>query len=446
MINKIKKDIHLKEILKGSSIAFILRIVGIIAGYIFTLIITRNYGAEAMGIFALSLTLFQISSVLSRLGMDTALLRFAAEYSSQGKWNIVIDIYKKALKLVVPFSLIISVLIFVFSPYIAEYFFKKPYLASYFQLISIGILPLVLLYIHAEGLRGLKKIKEYMLLQQTGIFVIASLLQGLITVLYLSGKVLIAPAKTPIVSYIISVFLLSITAYFVWRKYIKPYFHSARNISQSPSYKYILSVSIPMLFSSSLALIMGWTDTIVLGIFRAEEEVGVYNVIIRIASILILPLTAINAIVAPKISGYYWNNEKILLYKLMQISSKLNLVFSSLIFFILMIFGENILKFFGETFVRGNFSLIILLFGYFFNSYFGNVGAFLNMTGNQRVLQNIILLSIIINVILNFLLIPSYGILGASISTSFSMFIWNLLGAIFVKQKFNILTFYIPKI
>jgi predicted nucleic acid-binding protein len=42
----------LKELLKGSSIAFVLRVIGIIAGYIFTLLITRGYGAEAMGVFA----------------------------------------------------------------------------------------------------------------------------------------------------------------------------------------------------------------------------------------------------------------------------------------------------------------------------------------------------------------------------------------------------------
>ena len=76
--NKINKDVHLKELLKGSSIAFVLRIIGIIAGYIFTLLITRGYGAEAMGVFALSFTLLQISSVIVKLKIDTALIKFVA--------------------------------------------------------------------------------------------------------------------------------------------------------------------------------------------------------------------------------------------------------------------------------------------------------------------------------------------------------------------------------
>jgi O-antigen/teichoic acid export membrane protein len=116
MINKLKQKIqsdkHFAELLKGSYIAFVLKIVGIIAGYIFTLLITRGYGAEAMGIFTLSFILLQIFSVIGRLGMDTALLRFTAEYSFQGKLEIVKDIYKKVIKLVLPFSIILSITVF----------------------------------------------------------------------------------------------------------------------------------------------------------------------------------------------------------------------------------------------------------------------------------------------------------------------------------------------
>jgi len=41
-------DIHPAKLLKGSGTAFVLRILGLGFGYIFTLIITRSYGAEAM--------------------------------------------------------------------------------------------------------------------------------------------------------------------------------------------------------------------------------------------------------------------------------------------------------------------------------------------------------------------------------------------------------------
>lgn len=82
LIDKLK-DTHLKELLKGSSIAFIFRITGMLTGYMFTLLITRNFGAGVMGTFALSFTVLTVFSVLGRIGLDTALLRFVAEYLSQ---------------------------------------------------------------------------------------------------------------------------------------------------------------------------------------------------------------------------------------------------------------------------------------------------------------------------------------------------------------------------
>jgi O-antigen/teichoic acid export membrane protein len=315
MINKFKQklktDTHFAELLKGSSIAFVLRVVGIIAGYIFTLLITRGYGAEAMGVFALSFTLLQIASVIGRLGMDTALLRFTAEYSSQGKWEVVKDIYKKALKLVLPFSIILSILVFFLSGYIAELLFKKPHLEPYFKIVSIGIVPFVLLFIHTESLRGLKKIKEYMLLQQAGIFILASILLGLITLLIQFNQSTNLPiSQIPISIYIFSVFIISLIAFFLWKKQltvppINQY--TTQQISQSAKtlpYSTILSVSIPMLFSSSLGLIMGWIDVIMLGIFRTEEEVGIYNVALRVSMITSITLMAINTIAAPKFAEF----------------------------------------------------------------------------------------------------------------------------------------------
>ncbi len=82
---KLNSDTHFAELIKGSGIAFVLRIVGIIAGYVFTLFVTRTLGAKAWGIFALSLVVLQIASVIGRLGMDTALLRFTAEYTAKGE-------------------------------------------------------------------------------------------------------------------------------------------------------------------------------------------------------------------------------------------------------------------------------------------------------------------------------------------------------------------------
>ncbi len=76
--DKINGNLHLKELLKGSGISFFLKIIGMGFGYVFIILLTRNYGAKIMGAYALSLVVLQVGSIIGRLGMDTAILRFVA--------------------------------------------------------------------------------------------------------------------------------------------------------------------------------------------------------------------------------------------------------------------------------------------------------------------------------------------------------------------------------
>ncbi|HHJ64141.1 MAG TPA: hypothetical protein ENJ61_04460, partial [Aquifex aeolicus] len=67
--DRLESDVHLKEVIRGSATFLILRILGMMVAYAFTLLVTRKLGASAWGIFALSFTVLQIASVLSRLGL-----------------------------------------------------------------------------------------------------------------------------------------------------------------------------------------------------------------------------------------------------------------------------------------------------------------------------------------------------------------------------------------
>lgn len=162
-------DINLRELLKSGFVSFVFKISGILASYLLMLLITRKYGAHTAGIFTLFITFLNICTVLGRLGIETTLLRFIAEYSSQNKNALIADIYVKALKIIIPVSVFISILLYFLSPYIARNLFNKTYLSAYFQIVSFMILPMVIIFINSESLRALKKIKEYAFLQDLAI-------------------------------------------------------------------------------------------------------------------------------------------------------------------------------------------------------------------------------------------------------------------------------------
>ena len=432
---KKSEDKHLAELVKGSSTAFSFRVIGLGFSYIFTLLITRGYGAKAMGIFALSLTVLQVSSVIGRLGMDTALLRFVAEYSSQGKWCLIKEISKKALKLAIFFSVFVSLIVFFYSSYIAQYIFHKGYLSIYFKIISIGIVPFVLYFINSERLRGLKKIKEYSFLKYMGLLFFASIL--LFISFFFVKKIYV-----PIVVYVISIFIMLAFSVFFWIKNFAKYKNVAnyKNKIKTISYKNILSVSIPMFLTSSLALIMGWTDIFMLGIFRSASEVGIYRVAFRVAAMTSIALLSVNSIVAPKFAEFWGKNDMKGLARIARQSTKLIFWTSLPIVLVFWLFPSLILGIFGNEFKKGVLVLIILTFGQFINTVVGSVGYILQMTGKEKILQYVVLVAVLVNIGLNIVLIPKYGINGAAFASMFSLAIINIISFFLVKKYYGFYT------
>jgi O-antigen/teichoic acid export membrane protein len=429
------EDKHLAELVKSSSTAFSFRVIGIGFSYIFTLLITRGYGAKAMGIFALSLTVLQVSSVIGRLGMDTALLRFVAEYSSQGKWCLIKEISKKALKLVIFFSVFVSLIVFFYSSYIAQHIFHKGYLSIYFKIISIGIVPFVLYFINSERLRGLKKIKEYSFLKYMGLNLFASIL------LFVSFF-FIKKFYVPIVVYVISIFIMLVFSVFFWIKKFAKYKNVAnyKNKIKTISYKNILSVSIPMFLTSSLALIMGWTDIFMLGMLKSTTEVGIYRVAFRVATMISIALLSVNSIAAPKFAEFWAKKDMKGFERIARQSTKLIFWTSFPILLVFLLFPSSILGIFGNEFKKGVFVLLILTFGQFINAVVGSVGYILQMTGKEKILQYVVFIAVLVNIGLNIVLIPKYGINGAAFASMFSLAIINIIPFFLVKKYYGFYT------
>ena len=107
-------------------------------------------------------------------------------------------------------------------------------------------------------------------------------------------------------------------------------------------------------------------------------------------------------------------------------------------------FPDFLLGLFGEEFKVGVTAFIFLSCGRLISSFSGSVGNILQMTGNQNIYARILLLGAILNVVLNLILIPAYGINGAAIASMSSLIVWNLSMVLVVKQRFGFYTFYIP--
>jgi O-antigen/teichoic acid export membrane protein len=428
LFNKLFKSFFNNELLSKSSFTFIFKIIGSLLGYVFLLLVTRTSGAEVWGIFVLCLAVLNITSILSRFGVDTALLRFVAQL--KGKMEEIKGIYLQGFSLVLALSIVFSILLYFFSNILAETVFQKPNLTPFLKVISFALIPFTIIHINAQAYRGLKRIKEFSFFQHTSKFLFAVII--FVLLFYFTDIDVII---MPIYSFLAAVFIVMIFS----GVGIFKTFKGVQTIIIFTK-KEILSTSYPMMLSSSILLLMAWADTIMIGIFKTEVDVGFYNVALKLAMLASIILGSVNSILAPKISETF-NNNKIDEFKVLIKQSTRIIFFISLpILIVLFLFPEFLLSLFGQEFVIAKTTLLILLIGQAVNAMSGSVGLILQMTGKEKVYQNILLIALVFNIMLNLFLIPKFGIEGAAIASAFSFLFWNLSSVLYIYKRYKVST------
>lgn len=441
MLQKLKKKItsdnNFKELLSGSLITFVLKVLGMFLSYLVLKLISSNYGAEGVGIYGLSNKILRAVGLTCALGFNISVLRYVGEYNvKKNKASYLKIIFKYFIQISFPVSVIVGTLIYMFSNYIALHIFENSDYETALKIIAFTLPFITLNLINVEYIRGLKllKISEYLRSVSVHLIIIIILFFTLFD--YGSLNSVYALATGIIITFLISIAFI--------------YFHLKKlnsNKDKEPAKltrPNFVKTSIPMMVITISSFILAFSGVFFLEMFSSTKNVGIYNICIMLAQLVSLALTVVNTISAPKFSELYWSNKKKELKKVIRQSSKLIFWSSLFISITLVAASKLVLSYFGNEFLLGQTILIILVFGQIINAATGSVGIFLNMTGNQKVLRNIILTTACIVVIGYYFTIPKYGMLGAALVSVLGTTVINIFSAIYVYKKLQYVTFYIP--
>lgn len=422
-----------KFLLKKSGIALAVKTSAVAMQYVFILVVARTQGAGSLGSFALSLTVMQLLSILALLGLDTWLTRRIAALKAEGDLQGISRAYRSVTAITLSSSILIGGVLFITAPFISAAVFSKPALSIHLQTISIALPLLVLTTVHAGVFRGVKNMTGFTLFKAA-----IPLINALILLLTHTGMNQISPAA----AYVISTALVLVGYVFVWHR--NPNYVSAEGTGSRMTWRPLINESLPMMITGSIFFIMNWVDNLVIGIFRTEAEVGLYDSAFKMASVAAITLMAINAIQAPSFAEHHSKQEMGKLKASVHRSGMLLFYTSLPISILLFIFPEWILSFFGPGFSSAADCVRILVVGNFINAWTGSVGILLQMTGYHQQYNRIILYASILSVLMNLVLVPSLGILGAAISSSATKAIQNLAATVLVYRKLHINTLHIP--
>ena len=211
----------------------------------------------------------------------------------------------------------------------------------------------------------------------------------------------------------------------------------------------LLKDSWPMIIAGLGYTIYRKIDQVMLFNMTTESEVGNYAVAVKLIDVIyIFPIVIISSIF-PYLISIYKNND---LFK-----EKILLIYRSISFFsiIAILFfyitgGELIHLLYGEAYENSINVFAILIFGILFQSFSHLNGRWILLKNYQIFSMYRTIFGSILNIILNYIFIPKYGINGAAYSTIltlfFSVFLFyfinNKTREIFYIQLKSLISFY----
>ncbi len=439
------KDKDLKEIFTGSSIAFIYRMAGAALSYYLLKIIPDRFGVESLGIYNLCTNNLALLALVGTLGFNTSILRYIAQYWSQGKLKTIGKLYKGILSLIIPLSLLMGMCIFIFSDQIAIYIYHNQILSLPLKISAVTLPFLVIMTMHVEFIRGLKKIQysEYLRnLNQPLINTIIIFLAGFSVFSFLNFS------NLPLVGFALGVMLsVLFSIKVIYNFFSKNAAVSTESNDSHFSLKEHLLVSTPMIITTFAQMAHARLGLEILGEMSKIPDlksVAAYGVAARLAILTTFVQMSVNTISATKFSELFWNNKTEELNKVIGFSTRMVFFISLPVVLVLVIFPSQLLSFIHPDIEMATPALIILAIAQFISACSGSVGIFLNMTGNQKIFRNIIIVAITLNISLNIILIPYFDLLGTAIANLVSVSFWNITGAIYIYKKYKIKTYYLP--
>lgn len=389
-----------------------------------------------MGTLAIINALLTIVTTLSVFGTDISILKIVPEHFTKYSLHSAVRVYRKIHYFVITLSLISGLILFCLSSIIASKIFFKPHLYIYFMLTSFFIVFKAITTLNTQAMRGFQLARSYALM--------LIIPQALNFLFLIALGLIVANMDVPIYAHLVAYAFTGVASLFLLENFFKAPYQKNEQIHNVSVYD-IASISLPMLMTTMMMLVIAQTGVIMLGMLRTETEVGYYTIAARLSTMTAYIIYAVNSMAGPKFSELFHSGEIDDLFYVAKKSTKLIFLTTFPILLCFILFGKPLLRVvFGDEFVAAYTSLLILSIGQFIHAISGATALFMNMTGSQKALRNIMAFATFFNIVLNLILIPKNGIAGAAISASFCLIILNLASLTFIKLKFGKTIGYFP--
>jgi len=413
---------------KGGAVVLLFKVIGALGGYVLLFSLSSVGGELSVGIYEVAFTVVLIGSTVSRWGLDTVLVREMARDREANLASRVL--YLAVLSRVFLLSICCSIAVFFGAQFLTDLFFQNTP-TKVIATAAFAIIPFTLMLLNAEVFRAMGKSLLFSLNQHGTVYVFVGALIAFIP--FPEAYTAAAAAQTSLF------LLLGISGlFFLWTTVYILNLTRGQQAETSGWRGQLYSLGTPMLISSSLFLVISWSDTLMLGYYLPEDSVGMYRIVFKIATLITFAQFALNTVVAPMVSAMSTQRER--LHELAHKVAQLNLITAGPIFLGILILGPFLIQLFGVEEASTAYPwLVLLAVGQLTNAFAGPVLNILNMTGYEKSARNTMLIIAVLNIVFNLVLIPLYGPLGAAVATTATMMGWNIWAAYLVYKYHGVI-------
>lgn len=427
-----------KNLIKNSFWNFIMSLFNRVGALIFTVILARFLLPENYGIYSLVISISMIFYSLADLGINQTLIRYISNSSGNNKDKIPIY-YKFLLRYKIYFSVLSSLFLLILSYPLAFYFFKNPLLFLPLAISSIYVLIFSFdnfylnLIFSLEGMPFLG-LREF--LSQI-IKIILALFVFYFTV-----------TSNHIAGLFISLIISSLVVIPLSLIYVNKNFPilNKKSFEKINAYKINKFLFYMTLISLSTVFI-AYIDSIILGFFLDPKWVGFY----RASLSLIIGITGILGFINTLLLSFFSKinkNKKVIFNR---IFNYLCLITIPATFGILALGNYFIIFLFDYSFLQSSLSLYFLSPLIFLMTVSSIFQTFFSAKERPQISVRLILITSILNIILNLLLIklfinisPIWATAGASIANVITWITYLILSIYYLNSNFRIKIDYKP--
>jgi O-antigen/teichoic acid export membrane protein len=409
--------------IRGSTLLTAGRGISVAINFLVQVMAVRYLTQEAFGAFAYALSITAVIESVVTLGLDRAITRFVPIYEEHREYGKLLGTLVLAFGTVIGLGVLAVVTILALQGWLSGNLLDDP------QLVAVLVILAVLAPIQAyDGLLiGLFAVFGNAWAVFFRKHVLAPLLRlaAVAAVIVIGGNV-----EMLAVGYVLAGLVgVAIYTQMLWRTLSRSGLLARMSAARLaiPS-REVLGFALPLLSSDLVFVVLTASDVILLEYFHDTTEVAAFRVVYPAAHLNQIVFTSFALLFTPLAARYFARQDRASINRLYWRTAAWLAVFSFPIFALTFSLAAPLtVALYGERYQDSAVYLALLSIGYYFNVALGFNGLTLKVVGKIRYVVSLNLVAAVANVLVNLLLIPRYGALGAAIGTSGTLVLHNVL-------------------